>query len=181
MLLEETRVYVIDASSLFNAKRYIQAKHQWGFFNETMTKLVERRELLITPQVENECERAKHPDVPGAWALAIADHFPGVRDPDMNTVKEVLRGHPKSIDPDGEKEQADPYVVARAVELQNAGEDVCVVTDDVKNRLPAKSSIADACAGFGVDWIMLAAFLGPDHLDVSRNRLTHAGRQASGR
>lgn len=45
-------VYVIDASSLINLKRYIKPERQWDFFNETMTEMVENGDLLIVPQVE---------------------------------------------------------------------------------------------------------------------------------
>ena len=36
-------VYVMDASSLINLKRYIKPERQWDFFNETMTEMVEMR------------------------------------------------------------------------------------------------------------------------------------------
>ena len=97
-------VYVIDTSSLINTKRQIKAEHQWDFFNETMTEMVERGDLLIVPQVETEFGRARHPDVPGTWALAKAKLFPDAREPDLETVREVLSDWPKLIDPQGETE-----------------------------------------------------------------------------
>ena len=172
-------VYVIDASSLFNTKRQIKAERQWDFFNETMTEMVEGGELLIVPQVESECKKAPHPDVPGTWALAKAKLFPDVRDADLQTVKEVLADWPRLIDPQGEDEQADPYVVARALELCDDVQAVCVVTDDTLNRLPLKVSMAEVCDDYGIEWSTLGEFLGPDHLDLPSNWLTPEGRRAS--
>ncbi len=83
-------VYVIDASSLINMKRYIKPERQWDFFNETMTDLVELGELLITTQVEIEYGHGNHPDVPGTWVLARAKGFEGVRHPSEKSVKSVL-------------------------------------------------------------------------------------------
>ena len=92
-------VYVIDASSLINMKRYIKPERQWDFFNETMTGMVERGELLIVPQVETECGKARHPDMPGTWVLAKAKLTPSTRDPSLRTVRIVLAAWPSLIDP----------------------------------------------------------------------------------
>ena len=171
-------VYVIDASSLFNTKRQIKAERQWDFFNDTMTEMVESGELLIVPQVETECGKARHPDVPGTWALAKAKLSPSTRDPSLRTVRIVLAAWPSLIDPQGEAEQADPYVVARALELQDSFQDVCVVADDMTSHLPARASMAEVCDDFEIPWINLADFLGSDHLHIPRNRLTPTARRA---
>ncbi len=171
--------YVVDACSLFNMKRHLKAAHQWDFFNETLTEMVNRGGLLVTPQVETECGYGEHPDVPGAWVLAKASSYPGVRNPSEHTVRQVLARWPKLVNSDKEREDADPYVVARALELQKARVQVCVVTDDVLNRLPITVSIATACDDYGIDWTSLAGFLGPDHLDIPRSWLTDKGRRAS--
>ena len=172
-------VYVLDASSLINLKRYIKPERQWDFFNETMTEMVECGELLIVPQVETECGKARHPDVPGTWALAKAKLSPADRDPGLQTVRVILSTWPELIDPEGEAEQADPYVVARALELQDSLQDVRVVTDDTTSHLPAKASLAEVCDDYTIPWINLAAFLGPDHLDIPRAWLTAKGRRAA--
>ena len=172
-------VYVVDTSSLINIKHYIKAERQWDFFNETMTEMVESGELLIVPQVETECGKVRHPDVPGAWTLAKAKLSPADRDPGLHTVKIVLSDWPRLIDPEGEAEQADPYVVARALELKDNLQDVCVVTDDTTNRFPARTAPAEACDDYEIPWINLADFLGTDHLDIPRSWLTAVGRRAS--
>ena len=150
----------MDASSLINLKRYIKPERQWDFFNETMTAMVESGDLLIVPQVEAECGKARHPDVPGTWALAKARLSPADRDPSLQTVRVILSMWPELIDPEGEAEQADPYVVARALELQDSLQDVFVLTDDTTSRLPVKASLAQVCDHYQIPWINLARFLG---------------------
>ena len=98
---------------------------------------------------------------------------------DLETVKQVLADWPRLIDPQGEDEQADPYVVARALELCEGVQAVYVVTDDTVNRLPIKVSLAKVCDDYGIDWVTLGEFLGPDHLDLPRSWLTPEGRRAS--
>ena len=179
--LARTLVYVIDASSLINIKRHVTAAHQWNFFNETLTEMVNRGDLLIVPQVETECGYGEHPDVPGAWVLAKASSFAGVREPSEHTVRKVLDRWPRLVNCDKEREDADPYVVARALELQKARVKVCVVTDDVLNHPPTTVSIANACKDLGIYWTRLAGFLGPKHLDIPRSCLTSEGRRAAKR
>lgn len=168
----------MDASSLINLKRYIKPERQWDFFNETMTEMVESGDLLIVPQVETECGKARHPDVPGTWALAKAKLSPSDRDPNLQTVREILVTWPELVDPEGEAEQADPYVVARAFELQDSFQGARVVTDDTISRLPVKASMAEVCDHYEIPWINLAGFLGPDHLDIPRSQLTPTGQRA---
>ena len=104
---------------------------------------------------------------------------PADRDPSLQTVRIILSNWPELIDPEGEAEQADPYVVARALELQDNLQDVCVVTDDTTSHLPPKASLAEVCDHYEIPWINLAGFLGPDHLDIPRSRLTPIGQRAS--
>ncbi len=144
-----------------------------------MTEMIKCGDLLVVPQVETECGRARHPDVPGTWALAKAKLSPATRDPGLHTVRLILADWPRLIDPEGEAEQADPYVIARALELQDSFQDVCVVTDDTTSHLPAKASMAEVCDDYEIPWINLADFLATDHLDIPRSWLTPTGRRAS--
>ena len=161
-------------------KRYIKPDRQWDFFNETSDRNGRNRRTASSfPRSRAECGKARHPDVPGTWALAKAKLSPADRDPSPQTVRVILSAWPELIDPDGEAEQADPYVVAKALELQDSLQDVCVVTDDTTSHLPAKASIAEVCDDFEIPWITLGGFLGPDHLNLPRNCLTSEGRRES--
>ena len=99
----------------------------------------------------------------------------------VETMTEMVESGELLIIPqvEGESEQADPFVVARALELSNEVNAVCVVTDDTVNRLPLKVSMSEVCDDYGITWITLGDFLGPDHLDLPRNWLTPEGRKES--
>ncbi|MEJ7763935.1 MAG: hypothetical protein WKF86_00400 [Acidimicrobiales bacterium] len=51
-----------------------------------------------------------------------------------------------------DREQADPYVVGLALELATDGHTVTVITEDVRDRLPTKSSMSSACEALNVPW-----------------------------
>jgi hypothetical protein len=80
-------------------------------------------------------------------------------------VQAVLSAVPEVLDPqkDG-TEEADPYVLAMAVALQTAGNDVRVITEDVK-ATGAKMSLAGG-RGLSCDSGSLAAYLS----EVRENR-----------
>ncbi len=124
-----------------------------------MTPLVEGGGVIVPVHVERELKpNTSHPDVPAAWAFAKARLGPAKREPSPACVRHVLSVFPQLVDPDREREDADPYVVALALELKDAGQDVVVVTHDVKDRLPRKQSIKSACDHFGLAVIRLKEF-----------------------
>jgi hypothetical protein len=75
-------------------------------------------------------------------------------------VKEVLGRVPEVLDPDKTTgtEEADPYVLARAVELKRAGKDVAVITQETRN-IGGKLSLATAAGVFKVPALTLLPFL----------------------
>ena len=54
------------------------------------------------------------------------------------------------IEPDTDSDPADPYVLALALQLWRENKRVCVVTQDIVDRLPLKISIRSACARLGL-------------------------------
>ncbi len=130
---------------------HIPAAQMWDFFETEMTPLVASGRVIIPMHVERELRPdAPHPDVPAAWAFAKARLGPVTREPSPERVRHVLSVFPRLVDPESEREDADPYVVALALELRDAGREVVVVTHDVKDRLPRKQSIKSACDHFGL-------------------------------
>lgn len=85
---------------------------------------------------------------------------------------------PNLIDPEKETEDADPYVIARAIELRDEGQEVCVVTDDTVNY-PPRVSVASVCAAYRVKAIVLDDFLGPGYLNVPPSWLRPRARPSS--
>lgn len=62
----------------------------------------------------------------------------------------VMREAGDVVDPNKSSEDADPYVLARAVQLRAQGLEVVVVTDDDVDRMPIKISLTTACGRVGV-------------------------------
>jgi hypothetical protein len=62
------------------------------------------------------------------------------------------------VDPNKDQEDGDPYVLALALQLRRAGEDVCVVTDDHREHAD-HTSMVSACDHLSLAWCRLAGFL----------------------
>ena len=77
----------------------------------------------------------------------------------LETVKAVLKDVPDVLDPDIPHEQADPYVLALALDHQGLGlYPVTVVTDDRRDK-PTKLSLATAAGVLRVPTVPLHAFV----------------------
>ena len=151
---------------------HIPAAQMWDFFETEMTPMVASGRVTIPVHVERELRPdAPHPDVPAAWAFAKARLGQVRREPSPERVRSVLSVFPRLIDPDSEREDADPYVVALALELEDAGQDVVVVTHDVTDRPPLKTSVKTACDHFGIEVMDLNQFraaIAPDTRDATQ-------------
>jgi len=144
-------VVVVDTSVLIGLKKLVPIKRQWALFT-LMTGLVARGHLAFPRQVSREMEAGKHPDAPGVWTVGCkgsARH----PEPHDHSVAEVLVAA-QIVDPnaEAEAEAADPYVAAMALEVRKRHPrcDVAVATDDYVDRMPAKESLATACARLGL-------------------------------
>lgn len=97
-----------------------------------------------------------HP--PLAWALSVE----GVAEsnPAWETVKEVLAEVGDVLDKDKPTtvDEADPYILARALELQREGRRVRVITEETRNR-PNKLALATAAGLLGLAAVTLLPFL----------------------
>ena len=134
-------VAVFDTSALIEAKTMISARRQWRFF-EILKEMVQRGEVCFPPEVKNELQVGKHIDTPEAWALDVwrAVRCPA---PHVNTLAHVMQVAGDVVDEGLEREQADPYVLAQALEMRGLG--ARVITEDRTDRLPIKIALTTAC------------------------------------
>lgn len=81
-------------------------------------------------------------------------------DPSLELVKAVLAVVPRVLDPDKDAgaEEADPYLLAKALDLRQAGKDARIVTEE-KNDTPRKMSLRTAAGLLGIPSVPLRAFL----------------------
>lgn len=116
-------------------------------------------QLLWPPEVTQEIEAALHADSAVAWIKARRNS--GERTPKLETVKSVLLKAPSLVDSESTREQADPYVVALALEMASSdlfAPSVTIITEDRRDK-PTKVSLATAAGLLRIPTVPLSAFL----------------------
>jgi len=161
MTVTQNVIWVIDTSSVAEIRRSIQNTQKVNVFAQLAT-LVRESRLFYPKQVVIELERwtdTKSPDAQFQWAkqneaLACRDA------PSLDAIKLILAIVPTVLDPDKDTgvEEADPYLLARAVGLREQGTEARIVTEE-KNDTPRKMSLRTAAGLVGVPSVPLRAFL----------------------
>jgi hypothetical protein len=156
-------VWVIDTSSINEVFRNRPQPDQTKAV-ALLTQLVHAGQLVFPPQVIGEMKRyapaqkvGPHP--PLQWALSVesvassAPAYEVVKNDVLSKVPDVLDSEkPATVD------EADPYVLGLALELQRAGRSVRVITEERRNR-PDKMALSTAAGVLGLPAVTLAAFL----------------------
>jgi hypothetical protein len=155
---ESGEVWIIDSSSIIAVREQVSRVHERKVFN-ALSSLAAASRLCWPPEVTQEVETALIADSAVAWVRAL--RVPGERTAKLETVKSVLQKAPLLVDPDATREQADPYVVALALEI--ASDDffaplATIITEDRRDK-PTKLSLATAAGLHGIPTIPLRAFL----------------------
>jgi hypothetical protein len=83
----------------------------------------------------------------------------------FESVRAVLARVEALVDADARFDEADPYVLAPAIDLRKRGRDVVVVTEDRVER-PQKTSLSSACGIFGIPSVALMPFLHDERLSL---------------
>lgn len=156
------RIWLPDSSPLVNMKKVVRVTQQWEVF-KAMEEMVLRGELTFPRQVIDEIGDQPHPDMPGAWVQGVKNHRREPREPSFETVTQVMAQAGEVVDSTKTSEDADPYVIALAIDLMEEGLRPTVVTDDIVDRPPIKIAMATACGILGVETVTLPEFL--DALD----------------
>lgn len=123
---------------------------QWNAFVR-LESLVENGWIAMPRQVLAEATNLIHPDLPGAWAAGMRRRLQHPLDPGDHFIRHVMADAGDVVDHDKTTEDADPYVLALALQTRERGRDVVVVTNDVVDHLPIKISLATACTRMNVD------------------------------
>ena len=151
---------MLDSSAIIRAKSkdVIAVARQWEFF-EGLKMMVQARQIYFPGAVRKELAEVDHPDTPGAWALNAYEHMDRSHEPRSDALEEVMRSAGAIVDPDAEKEEADPYVLAQAIELRRRGwTNVMVVTNERLDKKPL-ISMPTACERLGLASCSLEEFL----------------------
>lgn len=117
------RLWVVDTSSLIQIRQAgISAAKQTAVFKRLPT-LAESGLLVFPPQVREELEwgLADHPsDAALVWIQRARAH--AERPANLNTVQRILTRAPLLVDVDSRRDQADPYVIALALDSEQAAD-----------------------------------------------------------
>jgi len=142
--------WILDSSAIIQIKHLIPPSAQWDIFKK-LEELVISGIIAMPQQVISEVKTDSHPDVPGAWVSGIKKHLKYPLDPDSKFVRLVMSEVGDVVDKDKGKEEADPYVIALALQLMSDNWSITVVTEDVKDRIhrhdnrQGKRSLKSAC------------------------------------
>jgi hypothetical protein len=148
-----TFVVVVDSSVLIDIKKMVGINDQWDLLT-SMSQLVLSGSLTFPKHVAKELAAGQHPDAPGAW-VNHAKRDVRHKEPTEDTLAKVLEVAPEVVDLEAtaDREIADPYVAAMAVEIKerHTGCRVVVATNDVVDRLPLKLSLLTACERLDIE------------------------------
>lgn len=154
-----SEVLVADTASLIEVRAAVGREYErrvWSHFSE-----LARQGLLIwPPQVTEELDRGIPDDPALNWIRSHASSCE--KKSDLATVREVLRVAPTLVDPDNPREQADPYVIALAMDTVSAGglfaSGVMILTDDRRDK-PRKISLASAAGLLHIPSVPIRVYL----------------------
>jgi len=118
-----------------------------------------------------EVERGQHDDPALSWIRQYRAQCEQAAE--LATVKAVLRVASSLIDSNIEHEQADPYVLALALDLRDLVTHPTIVTDDRVDKMlkgERKVSLATAAGMHGVPVVPLHAFLAMENIAPEEER-----------
>ena len=156
--------WILDSSAIIQIKHLIPPSAQWDTFKR-LEELVISGTIAMPQQVISEVKTDSHPDVPGAWVAGIKKHLQHPLDPDSNFVRLVMSEVGDVVDKEKGKDEADPYVIALALQLMSDNWSIIVVTEDIKDRIhrhdnrQGKRSLKCACEMMGIEVCLTSDFI----------------------
>ena len=126
--LNDVTVWLLDSSSLIRTKLIINLREQWSAFR-VLEDMAKNGQIAMPKQVINEVSRVRHPDIPGAWVVGVENYLEHPVNVDHRILSIIKSQCPDLADPRKEIDDADPYVVALAYQLQEQKEIPCIETD----------------------------------------------------
>ena len=157
------RIWVLDTSALVQFKKIVNINDQWEAFKQ-LEEMVVSGALRMPNQVISEASRITRPDVPGAWASGMRGKRVPPLEPDESLLERVMKEVGNVVDPTKTREDADPYVIALAKQLQPGGE-VSVVSNEVVDHSP-RICIQTACGKMKIPHELPQEFLSAVNIDI---------------
>jgi len=143
-------IYSIDTCSLIEPWRKDLPRDVLpSLWEEHLPSIIQSGRLRATMEVRHEIERQD--DELLEWVKPYADDlFVEINGETEQAAVEILRTHPKLIDPRSFRSGADPFVIALAL----SGEQ-CVVVTEENPKSQVNPKIPDVCSSYGIECIRL--------------------------
>ena len=162
--MADDEAWVIDTSSVIAVTEGLIPRPQMPRVYARLGALVEKGSLFFPRQVYDELDRysnpnATQPDLPYEWARQHLEQATRLGT-DYGLVKMVLAAVPDVLDKDKARgvEEADPYVLALALQLVDSGHSTRIITQERHDR-PDRMSMTTAGGILNIPCIPLDAFL----------------------
>jgi TusA-related sulfurtransferase len=168
-------VYIFDSSAFitlhqYSAKVIELPKEIW----DELAKMMAESNIISHIYVYDEIvsESTENPDMITKWLIPKKGSFEKESVEQAIIVALVVDKFPKLIDPEQEKEQADPWIIAQAITLKsqtNLLEDISYVVVTQENPNSTKK-IPAACKSFGVESISLKDFFEKNNIKIQKSK-----------
>lgn len=158
------RIWVLDTSALVQFKKIVNINDQWEAFKQ-LEEMVLSGALKMPNQVISEASRITRPDVPGVWASGMRGKRVPPLEPDEPFLESVMKEVGNVVDPTKTQEDADPYVIALALQLNDNNYKVSVISNEVVDHSP-RISIQTACDRLSIHHQLPQEFLSDVNIDV---------------
>jgi len=157
---EITKIYCVDSSAFFHL-HYIHKLISINSVWSELDKLFEEGKIISHEYVFDEfySESSKR-DFIQKWIENKKKYFLPLTDRQFDIVNGILEKFPDLIDPEKEKNQADPWLIALALELMKdtslfGKKDIIVVSQE---KITSPKRIPAACKHFNVNHMNLEEF-----------------------
>ena len=147
--------YILDTNIIIDVTRRIYPQRLRDEARAIVERLISEGSIVSHKEVFLELEiSAKPGDVPLAWARANSRIFVDLTPNQEECLIKVLNEHPGIVDPKKTGPDADPLLVALALEIGGV-----VVTGDGSTQRSGRTQIKDVCDAYGLRCIDVDTFL----------------------
>jgi predicted nucleic acid-binding protein len=147
--------YVVDTNIIFDLSRRVYPPRLRQEANAVVDRLLAAGSIVSHSEVFQEIKLGAKPgDVALTWAEAHEQIFVDLTPAQEDYLVKVLAEHPDILDPKKTGPDADPMLVALALEIGGV-----VVTGDGATERSGKTKVKDVCGAYGIRCIDVDEFL----------------------
>lgn len=173
MKSDARKIYCIDSSAFITMHRFYPLRifpDLWSLLEELF---IEKKILAHQIVFDEIVPKAGKKDELAQWLTNFRPNFISISQRQLELVPDVLKNFPKLIDPESEKDQADPWMVAMLVEIMEqegmfgAQSDYVMVTTESEKR---STKLPAACKHYNIRHMNLFEFFEDNGFEFSVKR-----------